>query len=501
MYDWTKLDGNVFDYELVYLNFRPSEMTSTRSITRKPNVKERLNHITCLETDPPRSLVGIRNILAEAIQNILRKLSKMEKDYYGDNMNAIDDIKNIKPHILSVMESAHVSEIKSANDLEAIFQIAVHPKKKFHFDIEAVQGIRTTVDKLYMYVPKSFSEVIEDLKVTVGYMSKYCLSFYNDNSDVEYGTGKDYSKMGREIPESVNKNIEHIFWLPRRFEEKYLTIDYFSGSSRDVAVKTECYDFVFVLIFFESCEQVKNACNDLSNWLRYDANYAGFVRNDVVQLTKILQIRNDEYRRCQHKCHQTKFRLHYLEDDCNRLELEFSRNNIDEGELRIRQEKLLTRRSGIQVDIEIKEFRRDELKKPLARRAIVVHETADNLIADIRNSKSRLPAILRELSATGNKLQWIKEKKGAISCIKTKIKEEIEELEICESSREKADKEFNECEKQLQLAKHIFKCKTSPDAVEKVLHHLPVASNKTRMPGRLDKTGKIGLTCTISPKV
>ena len=64
-------------------------------------------------------------------------------------------------------------------------------------------------------------------------------------------------------------------------------------------------------------------------------------------------------------------------------------------------------------------------------------------------------------------------------------------MDSIEQDRLEHEIEYENIVKVLEMAKHIYKCKSTPDSVSKIFHGQAVEINNSRLPGNKGNKGKL----------
>lgn len=154
----------------------------------------------------------------------------------------------------------------------------------------------------------------------------------------------------------------------------------------------------------------------------------------------------------------------------------------------------------IQLEIDRKEWRRGELlKNHPSMHPEIFQEKFSEVTEVLRDMKSKLPFVLRQLHAVRHKLSWIKTKRDEIVLEQRNKDMAQEEIESIEQDRLEHEVEYESIVKILDLAKHIYKCKSTPDSVSKIFYGQAVEINNSRLPGHKGAQGYYFLFSFLLP--
>ncbi|KAL8611868.1 hypothetical protein ACOMHN_027603 [Nucella lapillus] len=157
------------------------------------------------------------------------------------------------------------------------------------------------------------------------------------------------------------------------------------------------------------------------------------------------------------------------------------------GSLRIDEVSLVNELSDIELEMEFKEKRRDNLKR---RSAVSEHgepsaETWESLTQDLKALKERYPGVVRTLGQVKLKLTQVDCKLAALDKVHTDIRHNMEQLKEAEEDRAVKEQEFAEIEEAAQLARKVLLCKTANDATEKLFYSVPFGTKTAKAKGEV----------------
>ena len=183
--------------------------------------------------------------------------------------------------------------------------------------------------------------------------------------------------------------------------------------------------------------------------------------------------------------------LKNLETRCEKLQDELNKLDRKSNELTTEEEMLIEQSNEMQLEIDRKEWRRNEL----LRNAHVMHpevmsEKFNEVCEILREVKSNLPVVQRQLFAVRHKLSWISIKRDEVLREHKKRDLVRDEMQSIEEERIVQEGEYETTVEIFELAKRIYTCKSTPDCVSKIFHEQPVEINNARLPGHKGADGK-----------
>ena len=161
-----------------------------------------------------------------------------------------------------------------------------------------------------------------------------------------------------------------------------------------------------------------------------------------------------------------------------------------EDDLVIKEELLINEANELQLEAELKEYRRDEF----SRNAASIHphylrSKLSEISEELRELRARLPVLKRQLHNVRYKLVWVKEKLEEGEKKEKELGELKETFESAKKVQARQIGELEEIRQKQELARRIHLYKTCPDVVNKIYHDQDVGANRTRLPGAQGETG------------
>ncbi len=433
----------------------------------------------------------VRTILSATVKQILARLKKLEKAFYGKARTPLEEIQKWVEPIQNILGSVHMRRITSVLHVNDIIRISADPRRTFEMDMYNLNKLKECVRKIRTTVPDKFSDMVLELKAVLHYLDQYCLSFYDPDDGMYLETAAHYERNRQEMKQAIQESLTMIGNLAEAFVSRDLHISDFTSFGVELARKGQCSSLPFLVLFPESCECIRNVCSAMSAWLSWDASYVVFLRNDMGDLEREKDDKIRVMRDSQQQFHQLGFRLKQLQTEHDKKKEELERLRSKEDDLTIEEEVLIMETNDIQLDIEMKEYRREELVRNAATlHPQVLYERYSELSEDLRDLKLRLPYAKRELAAVRHKLGWLGSKRQELKLIETKLAEVSKEMERIDQLRQEHELEHDQASTSLELARKIHLRKSSTDSLEKIYHQRPVEVNKSRLPGQGGKNGK-----------
>ena len=191
--------------------------------------------------------------------------------------------------------------------------------------------------------------------------------------------------------------------------------------------------------------------------------------------------------------------LKNLESRCDKLSDELSKLDSKENELTTEEELLIEQSNEMQLEIDRKEWRRNELLRNVhLMHPEVMSEKFNEVCEILREVKAALPVVQRQLFAVRHKLSWISVKREEVSREYKKRDAIKAEMEDIEQERIVQEVEYETTLRIFELAKRIYTCKSTPDCVSKIFHEQPVEINNSRLPGHKGLNGECFFINTLT---
>ena len=156
----------------------------------------------------------------------------------------------------------------------------------------------------------------------------------------------------------------------------------------------------------------------------------------------------------------------------------------------IKEEMLINESNELMLELELKEYNKDELHKNSAGlEPDFARMKYHQICEEIGEIKRRLPVIHRQIQAQKNKLEFIEMKKKEREKVERDVDNIKSQLEDCCKGREDDSKTLIQIYDKLEVARKIHLYKTSPDVMEKIFHDQDVQLNNSRLPGLQSDSG------------
>lgn len=427
-----------------------------------------------LSLHPPKHLKEVRSILVREIAQIGRLVSDLEQAYFGFGKNIDDELSRVVPHVQLLMRVGHVPRANTKKIVDRLIKDIYHGHIKFEGDSLSLNTLKSCYTKTRQFVSKEFKIITEPCAKIFNYLCKYCVSFYNTDSDCQLDTAAQFEEQIQSFKSTIEDNLQNIQDLEEQFKTDGLSMDQFSDQVRNLGELHLCTKAPFLLMFSEVCANIRLACYTMTKWITADESFASYLRYDVDDLEKRRNKRMRWMRDAREKFHTLTYRLAQAEVDLAKLSIEVGGMVNREGALAKEEDAMVSRCTGIQLELDVKSHRIKELKQEYQwTKATALLDTLDYLATDVKVIAAKLPTVQKSLSQIRYKLDWIRMKQTQLSKADTDIKEIRQELQNVTELKKKREQEYVDTECVLELARKIYLLKTTGNVMEKIFYDLP----------------------------
>lgn len=463
------------------LEFRmPTLANKTAFLLPIDDISKRKSPLVHLESRPPASLRDVRNALLSEIKAIQKKLTRLERSYYGVGKSLNQEIQKFATPIKLLVRLLGYFELSSVKSVEAAIKYGSDPKR-YKGDPTYVNLLKEVYAKLQNFVPGRFSEIIEMCDKVLEILEKYCISFYEPDGETEVETAMHYETQIRSWKGVVRENLQKINTLIIHFRNRGIHHSMFTSPVATYCQRNECEIVPFLLLFAEACTNVRTVLSVMTQWLKSDENYNVFLQNDVIDLerqkeeqVKAVRESGEHYHACVFKLNQTETEYTRLLCELENLKEKDDANAIEEG-------FLLNKCNELEMDMEFKEGRRDDLKnKPLDEDIEAMAIAWDNLNEEIRFLKDSLPSVKRQLSIVQQRKEWMKERRTHVDKLEKEIELLTRDAKVAELEKAKLEAELKTIESTLEISRRLLLHKTSNDSVAKIFYDLPITARGSK---------------------
>ena len=449
--------------------------------------RQTIDHLTL---ERPQSLQIFRECITKALVSIENRIELLQQSYYGHDKDIELEIKRWLPTLNVVLRQSRVSFFmcKSAlNDTFAMYERAKgDPTLKIDFDKDAIKTVMECIDRVTQYLKTGFGDIIKDMRALSDYMWKYCRSFSETDGDAYLDTAVNYERQRQEFSQAIKFNIDDITDMAEKFETTGLRLADLGSVARELAEKNECMHAPFLVIIPQAFENVKNAIHGMRKWVQADEGYADFIQYDIADLEKRKEIQEKKCREFQIKCSNCDHKMKTLKRELNECIDDVNRFQNREKALKAEKHALIEENKDVLFDLDIKQFRKEELKPHVDDLSDSELEKYKLLEREIATLSEKRPLIDKKLEEINKKLKIIHDRKEGKTKKEKQITETRAETRSTKKECRKTEVELERIEACLSRLREIHRYKTTPEILKKIFHNMPLTArhvvNKGKRP-------------------
>lgn len=482
------------------LDFRmPTLANKTAFLLPIEDISNSKSRLVQLQSRPPASLRDVRTTLLSEIKAIQKKLTRLERSYYGVGKSLNHEIQKFATPIKLLVRLLGYFELSSVKAVEAAIKYGSDPKR-YKGDPTYLHLLKEVYTKIQNFVPGRFTEIIDMCDKVLEVLEKYCISFYEPDGETEVETALHYETQIRSWKNVIRENIQKISTLVIHFRNRGIHYSMFSSPVATYCQRNECEIVPFLMLFAEACTNVRTIVSVMTQWLKSDENYSVFLQNDVRDLERQKEDQTRSVREAGEHYHSCTFKVNQTEAEYTKLLSELENLKEKEEANEIEETYLLNKCNELEMDMEFKESRRDDLKnKPLDSDIETLAITWDNLNEEIRFLKESLPSVKRQLSIVQHRREWMRERRQQVDRLEKEIDYLTKDAKLAEQEKAKLESDLRTTEKVLEISRRLLLHKTSNDSVAKIFYDLPITArgNKLKLPSI--SNGTEGELISLSP--
>ena len=434
-----------------------------------------------LDTKPPAGIKDVRILLLAEIKVVQKKLTRLERAYYGVGKSLSHEVKKFSQPIKILIRMLGYYELSSTKTIEAAIKNGSDPKR-YKGDPENVALLKEAYTKVQSFVPGRFKDVAEICERMVTVMEKYLISFYDPESEIEVETASHYETQIRTWKKTIKENLANIHGLINQFKNRGIHFSMFSPPVATFCQRNECDIVPFLLLFAEACTNIRTALSIITQWIKCDETYAVFLQNDVRDLEhqkdehlKVMREARERYHSCVYKVNQAELEYTKMLAEYEHIKEKGAAHEIEEMFLTSKLHEL-------ENDMDFKEGRREELRKnPDELDPEILTITIENLTDEIRVLKEQMPGVKRQLAVAKHRREWMYEKRAQIEKVESEIAQLQADVKSAEVVKTQRESEFEMIENTLELARRLLLLKSSNDSVEKIFYEIPITARNTKL--------------------
>ncbi|XP_067946800.1 centrosome-associated protein CEP250-like [Watersipora subatra] len=426
-----------------------------------------------LEGRAPKSLKHARSILSSALVLAQKKLSAIEKNFYGSKHAKVELGKKARL-ITKVMKQVNLSWLTEPIHLDRLAARAIFSDDDDGLTL-VIKQIRDFYDKTWKAVPADLQPVIDRIQLVLRYLRLYCPPLYNPSTDPHIQTAKDYELKYKTMTADIKKYLDHVCQLYEKFQKGQMYMDEMSQGTRELAMKLEAEDCPFVFAFHEACECLREAMRCEEDWLVVSNEYKFFLESEANDLQDTKSSLQQKVRRKQDEYNKQHYRLTTLGTELDNQKSEQAVLQSKEMELIVRQESLLARVAEFRLDFDIKEFRLAEVKRTTNPKTATLSEldTLNKLVEEVKLEGRILQDIHKELNLIKLKLTQLTEKQQHYQKLTLNYEQLNRHVKLLDRSYLSTSKELHQNTHTIEHIKYMVQYLDTPDTAQQIFLELP----------------------------
>lgn len=462
--------------------------------------KQTIDH---LSLERPQDLQRFYESVELGLKRVEYRLIMLENSFSGSDRRFDEEIRHYLPAIQTVLRYIKKPSILSKLDVQDLFdsyeQVLGDPTMEVKFDMDSVKQVQDCVNKIINLLRIGFEEITDNMLLILNYMNKYCLSFCSIKADSLLETAINYEKTRREFVLAVNTNITDITAMADKFESgDGIRISDFGSVARNYAERMDSKFAPFLFMFTQAGQNIKNSVAEIRRWIQEDDSYATYIQLDIVEKERERDEVNRTLRDLQVKCSALDHRRKVCKRDINECVSELRRLASKEKSLKNQEESILEDLRDIEMDIEIKEIRREERRKVLQFATKKEREKYDRLIVELETLKTKQPGLERKADDIRRKLEFLRFRRELKYKREGQLKEINADFSAADKELRKKEKENEKLQNAVLKLREIHRYKTSPEVLKKLFYNMPLSHSKRRGGKKKGGIDKLEKACRVT---
>ncbi|WAQ94954.1 hypothetical protein MAR_007425 [Mya arenaria] len=450
----------------------------------------------------PQSLPIFRDCVAKELVSTERRIELLRQSYYGPSNEVEQDIKRWLDPLSRVLSENRISYFLCKSQLDdAVYKFRRSegdPTLAIDFDKEAVKIVMDIVDRVMNDLKTGFADIIKELKTFTEYMWKYCLSFSSSEGDIYLDTALNYERQRKEFLQAINFNLNDIVNMAEQFETKGMRVQDLGFVARDLAERCKATHAPFLVIIPQAFENLKNAIAGIRKWLEADEGYADFIHYDVREMEQKKDAHEKVTRELQTKCSNSEHKLKTARRHLADIAAEVKSFEAREVVLLKEKNEVLKQLKDIQDNIEIKTYRKEEMKQRLEELKAYELDSFKQVERDITELNDKKPVFNRRLEDINKKLETINERKQQMTQREHHVIDTKAEVKRLKKEFRKCEVEQERIEGNLSRLREILRYKTAPEVLKKIFHGMPLTARHVVNKGKRPLMDKLERSCKIT---
>lgn len=241
------------------------------------------SYIKLLEDKAPRNITEVYNILNRSVDDCLARLQVVEEQFYGKGVTPLEEVRKWVSPIYSIILASGVSVVTSKSQVDDILRTVGSQSKKAKADVSAMNKMHEACRKVLERCPYSFKDILVDMYSLATHLDRYCSSFYDIN-EPGFDTVKDYEEKRNSWKKEIHRSLGMLKSLPLKFKGDGIIMADLGNFGKELAAKAEAFKVAFLFIFPQSCDNIRQTCKIMKEWIQTDRSYPQYVMYDVVEM-------------------------------------------------------------------------------------------------------------------------------------------------------------------------------------------------------------------------
>ncbi|CAG2251976.1 unnamed protein product [Mytilus edulis] len=455
-----------------------------------------------LSLERPQDLQRFYESVELGLKRIEYRLIRLENSFSGSDKRYEEEVRKYLPSIQTIMRYIKKPVILTKVDVQDLFdsyeQALGDPTMEVKFDMESVRLVQDCVNKIINFLRSGFEEVVDSLSLILNFMKKYCLSFCSVKGDSLLETAINYEKTRREFVLAVSTNLTDISAMADKFEsENGIKLSDFGSVARGYAERMEAKYAPYLFMFVQAVQNVKDSIAEVRRWIQEDDSYSTYIQLDIVEKEKERDEVQRTLRDLQVRCSALDHRRKVCKRDISECVSELRRLANKEKSLKSQEECILEELRDIEMDIEVKEIRKEERKKVLQYATKKEREKYDRLISELESLKTKQPGLERKADDIKRKLEFLRFRRELKHKREEQLKEITADYTAADKELRKREKENERLQNAVLKLREIHRYKTSPEVLKKLFYNMPLSHSKNKKGKRKGTLDKLEKACRV----
>ena len=458
-----------------------------------------------LGIERPKSIGALHTLMLNAVDEVQFKLQRLERNYYC-GMKCEEYLCHIYPNFKEVMEKFQVTFLHAAWQFDDVLRRYAKFGDQYGVDQLKLSKFREFAEKLPDFFPCKFDGVIQDIQQIMGFLKKYCLSFFKGKPDPLVETAANYEKTKEEFIAAVQREINNIRKMGLEYKDKGLTAKCFSTYINQVGRKCGCSYLPLLLGFPQACYNIRRACQKIVKWINIDKHYPEFVKSDIDELERKRVAQIQEVRHARENNVLTGHKHKALQKEAADMEVKVERLKPRVEQIDRVIADLQKKTSNIKIDMNLREEEMEDLRyvRDTGSSSGGESEQAERLDLlgqDIGRMRLTTFMINRQIEANGVKAKLIHGKEIELVDLKKEAIRYGKMTLVSKTEVVLAVRQMEKIERCLGQLKEIYMKRTCPNITRKIFHDMPIDKrNSAKISGQRGRGEGVRSAKSARPK-